>query len=126
MTELIARCSTIFIATREDMRVYHSVSEVPVALRQKLEISTRGMNSATILIADRRGREELIRALKGEANDLLPVLAGIKSRRQTDAPLKDACVKQESRPLLSVRRWLELFIPVIVGAWLWLLSDSHF
>jgi hypothetical protein len=45
-------------------RVYRSVDEVPQALRTRLLQSTNGANSATILIADRRGRKEIARAMK--------------------------------------------------------------
>lgn len=60
---LTQRCSTIFISVGGDTRVYHSLEEVPPELRERLLDSTRGLNSATILIADRRGREEILRAL---------------------------------------------------------------
>ena len=68
MSRLTARSSTIFIATGAETRVYRSVEDVPPALRRKLVESTRGLNSATILIADKRGREELVRALQGRAS----------------------------------------------------------
>lgn len=54
--------------------VFHSVNEVPVNLRNKLLRSTNGENSATILIADRRGRREVakaIHALPGSAQERL-------------------------------------------------------
>ncbi len=44
--------------------VYRSVDEVPVKLRTKLLKSTNGTNSATILIADRRGRKQIARAMR--------------------------------------------------------------
>ena len=64
MTRLTARSSTIFIATGSETHVYRSVNEIPPALRRKLQDSTRGMNSATILIADRRGRKEVAKAMR--------------------------------------------------------------
>jgi hypothetical protein len=45
-------------------RVYRSVDEVPASLRTRLLKSTNGANSATILIADRRGRKQIARALR--------------------------------------------------------------
>jgi len=44
--------------------VYRSVDEVPAPLRQKLLASTNSTNSATILIADRRGRKEIAKAVR--------------------------------------------------------------
>jgi len=64
------RSSTIFVSIGDRTKVYHSMEEVPPRLRRRLEESTSGMNSATILIADRNGREELMKALQGESNHL--------------------------------------------------------
>src|SRR3954454_18502823 len=70
MADLTAKRSTIFIAAGKGIQVFHSVSEVPPPLRRKLQETTRGTNSATILIADRQGREELVRALQGEPSSV--------------------------------------------------------
>src|ERR1700733_13640225 len=70
MAQLTARTSTIFIATSDDTKVYRSVEDVPPPLRQKLLACTRGLNSATILIADKQGREELVRALQGRPSEV--------------------------------------------------------
>jgi hypothetical protein len=60
----VLRTSTILIAAGKSSGVYRSVAEVPEPLKKKLLKSTNGLNSATILIADRRGREELSRAIR--------------------------------------------------------------
>ncbi len=65
MQRVTLKTSTIFISKGDRTRVYRSVGEIPEGLRKELEKSTNGFNSATILIADRRGREEVRRALKG-------------------------------------------------------------
>jgi hypothetical protein len=117
MTGLIARTSTIFIATGNGTHVYRSMAEVPPSLRRKLHSSTKGMNSATILIADKRGRDELVRALQGQPNEIYSLLNSVKARQPATPP---------KRRLPSLRTWLELFLPVAIGASLWLLIDSHF
>jgi hypothetical protein len=61
---MVLKSSTILISTGETEAVYRSVKEVPAPLRRKLLRSTNGLNSATILIADRRGREEIVRAIR--------------------------------------------------------------
>jgi hypothetical protein len=43
--------------------VYRSVEEIPPGLRTRLLKSTSGGNSGTILIADRRGRQEIAKAV---------------------------------------------------------------
>jgi hypothetical protein len=117
MTGLIARTSTIFIATASATHVYRSMAEVPPTLRRKLQSSTRGMNSATILIADKRGREELVRALQGQPSEVWSLLTGAKGKQSNKSP---------KHRFPSVRTWLELFLPVVIGASLWLLIDSRF
>ena len=75
MQRVTVKTSTIFIAKGEKTRVYRSVQDVPPHLRKELEDSTNGFNSATILIADRRGREEILRALNGFSSRLRSRLA---------------------------------------------------
>jgi hypothetical protein len=56
------------ISERGSNRVYRSVEEVPARLRTRLQRSTNSENSATILIADRRGHSEISKALRGSPN----------------------------------------------------------
>jgi hypothetical protein len=124
MTRLTARSSTIFIATADDTHVYRSVSEIPPALRRKLQQSTNSMNSATILIADKRGREELVRALQGQSSDVQCRLADtIRGRQSAD---KQPSTAPKRRALFAWRRWLEVLLPATLGASLWFFIDSHF
>jgi hypothetical protein len=123
MAQLTARSSTIFIATGRETRVYRSVEDVPPELRQKLVSCTRGINSATILIADKHGREELVRTLQGRPSEvecrLLENLRSSEPEPEPNAP------QQKSR-LQSLRTILELLLPVAVGASLWFFIESHF
>jgi hypothetical protein len=63
-TSGIMKTSTILISDSRTDAVYRSVAEVPQKLRKRLLKYTSGMNSATILIADRRGKEELAKAIR--------------------------------------------------------------
>ena len=56
--------SSVLISAGGSDRVYRSVDEVPAGLRTRLLKSTNSANSATILIADRRGRKEIARAMR--------------------------------------------------------------
>lgn len=56
--------STVLISAAGAKGVYRSVDEVPARLRTRLLKSTNSPNSATILIADRRGRKEIARAMR--------------------------------------------------------------
>jgi len=64
VTSGVVKTSTIFVAAEGTEAVYHSVKELPEPLRKKLLKTTNGANSATILIADRRGKEEITKALR--------------------------------------------------------------
>ena len=64
VTSGVLKTSTILIAAGEKRSIYRSVKEVPAGLRRRLLKSTNGLNSATILIADRRGREEIAKAVR--------------------------------------------------------------
>jgi hypothetical protein len=121
MATLTARSATIFIASGEGTHVYRSVEDVPLDLRRKLIETTQSANSATILIADKRGREELVRALQGRRSDIRSRLVDTLRSKQP-----------ESMPSLSrfssfqsLRTWLEFLLPVAIAASLWFLFGWH-
>ncbi len=58
------KTSAVLIAAGGERQVYRSVADVPANLRKLLQDSTNSANSATILIADRRGKEEIAKALE--------------------------------------------------------------
>ncbi len=60
----LLKTSAIVIAAGGKEAVYHSLKEVPQPLRTRLIASTTGVNSGTILIADRQGRRQILRALR--------------------------------------------------------------
>lgn len=74
--------STVLIASGRSRTVYRSVEEVPQSLRNRLLKSTNSSNSATILIADRRGRQEIARAMRN--------LPGLSQRRLVRSVLSAA------------------------------------
>jgi len=60
----VFQTSTVLISADGADLVYRSMEEVPGPLRNRLLKSTNSSNSATILIADRRGRQEIAKALR--------------------------------------------------------------
>ena len=68
----IMKTSAILIAAGRSHRVYRSVDDVPPKLRRKLIQSTNGVSAGTILIADRKGRQQLARALRKISADSRP------------------------------------------------------
>jgi hypothetical protein len=130
MAQLTARSSTIFISAEGETKVYRSVKDVPEHLRKRLVASTQGVNAATILIADKRGREELVRALQGRPSDLQCRVVETLRSRQSEAAATQKKTSRRSKPLWqrlkSVRTWVELLVPVAIGASLWFFIESHF
>jgi hypothetical protein len=60
----VVKTSTILISAGEMRNIYRSVEEVPDSLKRQLLRSTNGLNSATIVIADREGRKEIAKAIR--------------------------------------------------------------
>lgn len=118
MQRVTVKTSTIFIAKGGKTRVYHSVNDVPPLLRKQLEESTNSFNSRTILIADRRGREEILRALNG-----MP--SGLRSRLATSLNSPSSPAETLERPCGPLLRflhhnWAEILLPTAVGVIVWL------
>ena len=124
MNRVTVKTSTIFIAKGGRTQVYRSVSEVPPQLRKELEDSTNGFNSATILIADRRGRAEIMKALNGLPSALRSRLAPSLTPR----PAIEAGPATESKAALALRflrrKWLEITLPAAAGLVIW--AAFHF
>jgi len=108
-TSMVMKTSSVLIAARGERQVYSSVNAVPASLRKMLQDSTSGANSATILIADRRGKEEIAKALE----------------RVSEA----APASPESPVLrlwgLSWRNWVGVAIGFASGVVGWLLCSHH-
>ena len=90
------KTSTVLISAGGSDLVYRSVDEVPDRLRTKLLKSTNGANSATILIADRRGRKEVAKAMRS--------LPGPAQRRLMKSILGSATAAEALSWLTPARR----------------------
>jgi len=77
----VFQTSTILIATEKGKSVYGSVAEVPPGLRTKLTKYTTGTNAGMVIIADRRGRQEIARALQRDEIPSAPAKAVDRLRR---------------------------------------------
>lgn len=121
--------TTVYVAMGDSTQVFRAPEDMPAALRKKLVNSTRGMNSATILIADRGGREEIRKVLNGEPSALKSRLRPHFLERSLGAPAIDTSVA----PLApgdpygiswrqwGWRHWAELLLPGLAAVVLWLI-----
>jgi len=115
MSTVTIKSSTIFVSAEGRTRVFRSIDEIPAPLRKKLVESTTGLNSATILIADRRGREEIARSLRGEST-------GIKTRfveSRTGGGNGKAPVNRRVVRLNSWQLWLSAAVLAASGLVAW-------
>jgi RNA polymerase subunit RPABC4/transcription elongation factor Spt4 len=104
------KTSTILISADNTEGVYRSVEDVPEPLRKKLLRTTNSLNSRTMLIADRRGRQEIARALKK--------LPGASQRRLSSA-LSGQISKPASFPKVSLPQAIGILLAgVAVAAWM--------
>lgn len=117
--------TTIYISLGSDTKVYDSPESIPHELRKKLMRSTRGMNSATILIADRGGRQEIQKILEGQPSSLDGSLRTAYFQPKP-ASEKTALLTSPTPPPPIPRpspwhRVAELSLPAALGIALWLL-----
>ena len=120
MHRVTVKTSTIFIAKRGPTQVFRSVGEIPAKLRKELEESTNSFNSATILIADRRGREEIVKALNGMPSTLRSRLANSLTPRPAGERPNEAPENKVVPMMRFVRRnWLEITLPAAVALIVW-------
>ena len=125
MHRVTVKTSTIFIAKGGKTKVYRTVQEMPPRLRAEMEQSTNGFNSATILIADRRGREEIVRALQGMPSALRTRLASSLAPGSPQAPAPSRRASLSTFVHFLRRNWLEIVLPAAVGGILWVAFNYH-
>lgn len=131
MEQLTLKTSTIFIAKDGETHVFRSVEEVPEEWRAELDETTNGFNSATILIADTKGREEIIRALQGLPTILRTRIEATLEPVDEQVPVIDPMFEAEPPPDAATLRiralkhflqhnWPLLLLPIGAGIASWL------
>ena len=72
MSRYTLKSSTVFVSVGEETRVFKSVDEVPPEWIRYFERSKGRLRPQTILIADPKGREEILRGLQGLPSSVRP------------------------------------------------------
>lgn len=122
MSRVTLKSSTIFISVGNKTEVFRSVDDVPPPLRKKLEQSTNSINSATILIADRKGKEEIVRAIRGLPSSLRSRLS--TSLRQEARREPSSAQVLQNRWTALWQDWAEILLPAVIGLAVWLLFTA--
>ena len=105
--------STILVSVGDRTRTYKSVAEMPPSLRKKLLESTSSGTAGTLLIADERGRREIMKTMQGQNSSLESRLLASLARTYS----------QEKRPRwLNWRHAAEIGLVGGIGLCLWLLA----
>ena len=109
--------STVVISSGAAHKVYRSVDEVPARLRNKLLKSTNGSNSATILIADRRGRRQIAKVMRSlPATAQRKLMSSLLSGETPAGVLQQWLTPGRKRAILAVMALLLLaLIGIIFG-----------
>ena len=105
------KTSAILIAQGHRTFVFRTVDEIPPELRRRLAESTTGSNADTLLIADRRGAQELLRAN----------IRALIEENLAQAPGFAALVRDDVLQIARFVRahWLGFSIPVVCALTLW-------
>ena len=107
------KTSTILVSTgkKKKTRVFRSMEEIPANLRDKLNANISGPNSRTLIVADRRGREYLIRTLKRATR---------RASAGAQRPSR-VCFAVRDRWEDAKRYWLEIGLIGLLGVASWTL-----
>jgi hypothetical protein len=106
------KTSTIFVGTSRRTRVFRSLDEVPAGIRKRLQENLSGPNTRTLVIADRGGREYLLRALRQATRSSAPLRYRAAARTRREA--RNACGAAR-------RYWLEIALIGLLGVATWAL-----
>jgi predicted amidophosphoribosyltransferase len=107
----VLKTSTILISADDIDGVYRSMQDVPEPLRKRLLRTTNGVNSRIILIADRRGRQEIAKALKK--------LPGASQRRLSNSLLTGNT--PPALPKLTIAQAVGILLAGATGLLAWLI-----
>lgn len=114
MSRITVKNSTVFVAVDNETRVFRSVDEVPPEWRKRFEHPKGGLKPQTILIADRRGREEIMRSLQGQPSS---VQTRWKAPQANSSALQVLPAAFGERMWGTPQIWVEIgFVAALAGA----------
>jgi hypothetical protein len=118
MNRVTIKTSTILVGLKTRTDGSHSLMEVAPRLRKKLIESTSGSNSGTIVIADRGGRDEIVRSVRGLPSGVQARAGAIVASRRLQ--------KVSTKRISEVRRvWPELLLLLLLALVIWVVFTIH-
>jgi hypothetical protein len=102
------KTSTILVSTGRRTRVFKSMEDMPARLRKRVSENMAGPNSRTLVVADRRGREYLLKVLN-RAN---------KSAGKSRQTKSQAAAGKTNT---ATRYWIEIGLITLLAATSWAL-----
>src|SRR5882724_3937693 len=113
MSRYTLKSSTVFVSIGEETRVFRSVDEVPAEWIRYFEKSKGRLRPQTILIADPKGREEILRGLQGLPSSVRPRWNPAPTRSDTNDPeaTEDHRFQWTTRQILA-----EVSLAAMIGA----------
>lgn len=106
MSRITVKTSTVFVSVDRETKIFRSVDEVPPEWRRRFDSANGGLKPQTILIADRKGREEILRSLQGQpsavqtrwkASNTATARTGAAADRKR-IPLREAKLPESTAP----------------------------
>ena len=117
MSGYTVKSSTVFVSVGEETRVFRSVDEVPSEWIRYFERSKGRLRPQTILIADPKGREEILRGLQGLPSSVRPRWNPASMRSSLPALTASAAASASQRFQWTTRQVLiEVSLAVAIGA----------
>ena len=115
MSRYTLKSSTVFVSVGEETRVFKTVDEVPAEWVRYFERSKGRLRPQTILIADPKGREEILKGLQGLPSSVRPRWNPASIR--AGAPTANAAASASQRFQWTTRQVLaEVSLAVMIGA----------
>jgi hypothetical protein len=103
----VLKTTVVHVCFKGASGVFRSAEAIPVKVKRQIAATAKQGRSATILIADRNGKRELARAVRGRASRV--------ALRLTRKPLS-----RLQRVWAGAREWLDLIVLGFAGLLLWL------
>src|SRR5882757_2821381 len=112
MSRYTLKSSTVFVSIGEETRVFRSVDEVPAEWIRYFERSKGRLRPQTILIADPKGKEEILRGLQGLPSSVRP-----RWNPATIGSTSDAVLTPSARFHWTTRQVMaEVSLAALIGA----------